>query len=106
MNQMNPVTDLQRLIIEMPTEKMPEVIGMLWMLLTRAEMCSRANSTPPRPIEPDRFLTVEEVVERYRVKKEWLYRHKKKMPHSQPSRKKLLFPEKAIERWFTTRKGG
>ena len=53
----------------------------------------------------DRYLTVPEVVARFSVTAKWLYRHKRQMPHSQPSRKVLLFPEKAIEKWFAGRKG-
>ena len=53
---------------------------------------------------PDRFLTVSEVENRFSVTKKWLYRNKKRMPHSQPSRKKLLFPEHALTKWFASRK--
>jgi hypothetical protein len=52
-----------------------------------------------------RYLTVEEVAERFHVTPKWLYRHKMQMPHSQPSRKVLLFPEQAITKWFASRKG-
>ncbi len=51
-----------------------------------------------------KYLTVEDVVERFKVTPQWLYRHKKKIPHSQPSRKVLLFPEAAIAKWFASRK--
>lgn len=50
------------------------------------------------------YLSVTEVAARFHVTPKWLYRHKKQMPHSQPSRKVLLFPEKATERWFASRK--
>jgi len=55
------------------------------------------------PTEPVRYLTVEEVVQQFHVGKEWLYRNKKRLPHSQPSRKTLLFPEEKLRRWFATR---
>jgi predicted DNA-binding transcriptional regulator AlpA len=52
----------------------------------------------------DRYLNVTEVAERFHVTAKWLYRHKKKLPHSQPSRKVLLFPEGPIQEWFAGRK--
>src|SRR5690349_10060112 len=52
----------------------------------------------------DHYLTVGEVVHQFSVTPKWLYRHKKDMPHSQPSRKVLLFPEVAITKWFASRK--
>ena len=60
---------------------------------------------PLPSIEPGRYLTVDEVAERFHVTPTWLYRHKKQMPYSQPSRKVLLFPEQAITKWFASRKG-
>lgn len=53
---------------------------------------------------PDRYLTVAEVVHQFSVTPAWLYRNKKRMPHSQPSRKVLLFPEREITKWFASRK--
>ncbi len=47
-----------------------------------------------------RYLTVQEVVDRYHVSAQWLYRHENRLPHSQPSRKVLLFPEEPLRRWF------
>jgi hypothetical protein len=63
-------------------------------------------STPQRPVEtvtPETFLTVQDAVERFHVTATWLYRHKKHLPHSQPSRKTLLFPERELTRWFAAR---
>lgn len=54
---------------------------------------------------PDIWLTVDEVVAQFRVTPEWVYRHKKKLPYSQPSRKVLLFPQERLRRWFASRKG-
>lgn len=55
-------------------------------------------------LERARYLTVAEVAERFHVTPKWLYRHKKQLPHSQPSRKVLLFPEGPIQEWFAGRK--
>ncbi len=55
---------------------------------------------------PERFLTVEEVISQYGLTARWIYRHKKQLPHSQPSRKVLLFPEEKLQRWFASRKTG
>ena len=50
--------------------------------------------------ENERYLTVQEVVARYPVTAKWLYRHKKQLPHSQPTRKTLLFPEVRFNKWW------
>lgn len=52
----------------------------------------------------ERFLTVDQVVTQYGVTEQWLYRHKRQLPHSQPSRKVLLFPEEKLRKWFASRK--
>lgn len=51
-------------------------------------------------LENERYLTVQEVVGKYGVTAKWLYRNKKKLPHSQPTRKKLLFPEIRFGKWW------
>jgi predicted DNA-binding transcriptional regulator AlpA len=66
----------------------------------------RADSALPPQSDNGRYLTVQEVVSRFGVTERWLYRHKRQMPYSQPSRKVLLFPEQAITKWIASRKGG
>jgi hypothetical protein len=56
------------------------------------------------PASPEKFLTVAQVVAQYGVTEQWLYRHKRQLPYSQPSRKVLLFPEDKLRRWFAARK--
>lgn len=58
------------------------------------------------PASSEKFLTVEQVIAQYGVTAKWLYRHKRQLPHSQPSRKVLLFPEEKLRRWFASRKTG
>lgn len=64
----------------------------------------------PEPIkatahqDSSRYLNVEEVCARFNVTPKWLYRHKRQMPHSQPSRKVLLFPEIKLVQWFERKK--
>ena len=57
-------------------------------------------TTPPA----ETYLSVKDVCARFHVTERWLYRHKQQMPHSQPSRKTLLFPEKAIGKWFAAQR--
>lgn len=104
------VTLLERLKELIPSAKpadCPALLGaieqlkaMLWMQLTNAQT---APSVPGDAI-PERYLLPEEVAQRFGVTKKWLYDHKKNLPHSQPTRKTLRFPEKAIQRWFANRK--
>jgi hypothetical protein len=88
----------------------PEVIGELERLKVMTQLHMLNGSRPLTPkqnaLYPDagQYLSVEEVAKRFHVTPKWLYRHKKQMPHSQPSRKLLLFPEQAITNWFASRK--
>ncbi len=59
------------------------------------------QSPPPKA---DTYLNVHEAAARFHVTGKWLYKNKKKLPHSQPSRKVLLFPEQPLARWFAARK--
>jgi len=84
----------------------PQMLGELERL--KALLWGRMLQTESAPVpQPDnvRYLTVQEVVSRFGVTERWLYRHKRQMPHSQPSRKVLLFPEHAITKWIASRKG-
>jgi predicted DNA-binding transcriptional regulator AlpA len=101
-------TSLEQVIAHTEPNACPALLGELERLkaLLWARMIHTEASSPPASLssENGRYLTVEEVVTRFGVSDRWLYRHKKHMPHSQPSRKVLLFPEKATERWFASRK--
>lgn len=87
----------------------PPLVGEL-ARLQAAAWARMMQPTPPVPAaslaqQNGCYLTVEEVIDRFHVTARWLYRHKKQLPHSQPSRKILLFPEGAITKWFASRKG-
>jgi hypothetical protein len=69
-------------------------------LLTPTDVSERHPSLP----ENGRYLTVREVCDQFKVSARWLYAHKQALPHSQPTRKVLLFPEEKIARWFAQRK--
>ena len=73
-------------------------------LLIQRALMTGANS--PAAGSPERFLSVGEAASQYGVTSAWLYRHKRQLPHSQPSRKVLLFPEEKLRRWFAARKTG
>lgn len=60
----------------------------------------------PGEASPEHFLTVEQASQQFGVPPRWLYAHKKQLPHSQPSRKVLLFPEDKLRKWFQARKTG
>jgi hypothetical protein len=62
-----------------------------------------AGTVEPTAVSDD-LLTVEQVTQRFGVTQRWLYRHKKHLPHCQPTRKVILFPAKKLERWFAGRK--
>lgn len=105
---MKPIADeLARAVHSMPIEELPMLVGMLAQVQAQCQvrMLQRHPEPLPSASEPTVYLTVAEVAARFHVTPKWLYRHKKQMPHSQPSRKVLLFPEQAIAKWFASRKG-
>lgn len=61
---------------------------------------SKADS----PSTPERWLTVEEAADLFKVTPRWLKKNKKNLPHSQPSRKTLLFDEVRLRKWFAAHK--
>ena len=98
--------ELKRSVGAVPLSHAPILLGVLATLTAELHMRIMLGDSAPSPL-PDagRYLSTEEVVERFHVTKVWLYRHKRKLPHSQPSRKVLLFPERGISKWFAERKG-
>jgi hypothetical protein len=99
--------EFQRNLQSVPIEKLPIFLAALAGMMAEVQMRMMMGQGSVKTPLPDagRYLSVEEVAERFHVSKVWLYRHKRKLPHSQPSRKVLLFPERAISQWFANRKG-
>ena len=106
MTQHDLLASLESLIQDADRADMARVIGTLEQAkaLAWGKMLHKEPVSSPLP-DAGRYLTVEEVTARFHVTKAWLYRHKHKLPHSQPSRKVLLFPERGITQWFANRKG-
>jgi len=76
--------------------------GLLPVLLAQMSQDTGLADAPAS----EKFLTVAEVVMQFGVTPRWLYAHKKQLPHSQPSRKVLLFPEQKLRKWFQAHKAG
>ena len=53
---------------------------------------------------PSHLINVETVMQQYNVTRAWVYRHKKQLPYSQPSRKVLLFDPVKLAKWFANQK--
>lgn len=77
--------------------------GVLPVLIAQSSQHAGQGNSPSTP---ERFLTVDQAALQFGVSDKWLYRHKRQLPHSQPSRKVLLFPEEKLRRWFAARKTG
>ena len=110
LNLQTALTVLDQTIASATSAQCPELLGELERLkaLAWSKMMQVSGAIAPSSVplsERGHYLRVEEVVERFHVTPKWLYRHKKQMPHSQPSRKVLLFPEHAITKWFACRNG-
>lgn len=103
------LTKIESAVRMVPLDDLPRLIGDLECLKALADLRMRAGMPQPttsRVIGEIRYLTVDEVAVRFHVTPKWLYRHKRQMPHSQPSRKVLLFPEQEVIKWFATRRSG
>ena len=102
------ISDLEREVAEVERATCPALVGELERLKAvawaKAIWPAASQSGQQGASTPDRYLTVSEAAVRFHVTPTWLYRHKRQMPHSQPSRKVLLFPEQAITKWFASRK--
>lgn len=104
------IEEIAASIPEASASDCPEVIGELERLKVMTQLHMLNGSRPLTPKhhglspDPGQYLSVDEVARRFQVTQKWLYRHKRQMPHSQPSRKVLLFPEQAITSWFASRK--
>ena len=100
---------LTQALLKVPRHELPSAVGWLARLQSLANLrmmqVGQGETSPSTLSEAVKYLTVYEVAERFHVSARWLYRHKKQMPHSQPSQKVLLFPEQSITRWFASRKG-
>ncbi len=99
------IATLEQALVEVSPEDCPRLIGELERLkaIAWAKMVSAPSGDrkPSRsPVYNGRWLTAEEAARIFPVTPRWLYRHKKQLPHSQPSRKKLLFPEDKLRSWF------
>lgn len=102
------IVNLEQAIFQASMTECPVLLGELerlkglaWVKLIQGKPTA---SAPNSLSDCGRYLTVKELVERFHVSSKWLYRHKRQMPHSQPSRKVLLFPEQAVTKWFASRK--
>lgn len=78
--------------------------GLAGLLPALVAQSSRDTNKAEAPAVPEKWLTVEQVVSQFGVTERWLYRHKRHLPHSQPTRKTILFPEERLRRWFASRK--
>jgi hypothetical protein len=80
------------------------VYGLAGLLPALLAVSTKETGTAESAPASERWLTVEETAEQFGVSRQWLYRHKHHLPHSQPSRKVLVFPEGKLRKWFTAHK--
>jgi excisionase family DNA binding protein len=101
------LTELTQLIPQTPVDRLPAVMAQLAAVQSSAAARLLGQTAPAialQSAEKECYLTVEEVANRFHVSARWIYRNKKHLPHSQPTRKTLLFPETALARWFAKRR--
>ncbi len=102
------MSELEKIVINVPTDNIPMLIGelerlkaMVWARMVPSQ--NRDGQARSSPIHQGRWLTAADAAKIFPVSKRWFYRHKNRLPHSQPSRKVLLFPEEPLRRWFEKR---
>ncbi len=100
--------ELEKIAINVPTSDIPVLIGELERLkaMAWARMVLSQNRDGQASLSSGhrgRWLTPAQAAKIFAVSERWFYRHKKRLPHSQPSRKVLLFPEESLRRWFEKR---
>jgi hypothetical protein len=100
---------LSQMLDSAVSQDIPRIMGRLEEL--KVKLSIRLSAIPmqqpsvgDRVHAQERYLTVQEVVARYPVTAKWLYRHKRNLPHSQPTRKTLLFPERRFSNWWANQK--
>lgn len=110
MDKQVDIPTLQQLIVDpgkvfaLPPEVARTFLcGVVSLIPVLIAASSRDTSKTESPSTTERWLTVEQVVSQFGVTARWLYAHKRQLPHSQPSRKVLLFPEEKLRRWFAAR---
>ena len=98
---------IEQALAAVPLAELPRLRGDLQYLTAKTDLRLRtdAHLSTPQPVGETGWLKADEVAKRFHVTRKWLYRHKAKMPHSQPSRKRLIFPEQAVTKWFASRRG-
>lgn len=100
------IADLERQIGTVNLGQCLAILGPLEQLkaLAYSRLMAAATRTAKSPAAPvhEHYLTVLEVCERFHVTRKWVYQNKKRLPHSQPTRKTLRFPERAIEQHFAS----
>lgn len=101
------VVELERQIGTFGRDRCVAILGHLEQLkaLAYSRIMIPAIGAVKTQTEPfhDRYLTVLEVCERFHVTRKWVYQNKHLLPHSQPTRKTLRFPERAIEQYFASK---
>jgi hypothetical protein len=93
---------LSRMLDSAVTQDIPRSMGRLEEL--KVKLSLRLSTPQAVTVGPPRgkeqYLKVQDVIARFPVTAKWLYRHKKELPHVQPTRKTLLFPEGRFTRWW------
>ena len=98
--------DPSKALLLSPAHARTLLCGLAGVLPVLIAQSSKDSGKAECPSSPERWLSVEEVVSQFGVTERWLYRHKRQLPHSQPSRKVLIFPEEKLRKWFASRKTG
>ncbi|MGQ0557888.1 MAG: helix-turn-helix domain-containing protein [Nitrospiraceae bacterium] len=97
---LNDATKAATLSPEVARTMLAGLAGLLPVLIAQSARDTGKAEAPA----VEKWLTVDEVVSQFGVTVRWLYRHKRHLPHSQPTRKTILFPEERLRRWFAARK--
>jgi excisionase family DNA binding protein len=89
-------------VAALPVEGLPAFVTQLAAVLAAAG--ARLSSAAPTPsLAPARLLTVDEAATCVGMSKDWLYRHKTKLPFTRRVGRKVLFDQAGLARWVAAR---
>ena len=89
-------------LLHVPRSEIPAAVGELER--AKAMLLARLVEPETRQSEEDPLLTADQVAERLRVDRRWVYRNKDKLGAVALSRKKLRFPASSVDAYLRRRK--
>lgn len=99
------LAELDLVIRDMPTDKIPAVIAALAAKIGIASAKILALRSTDNAATPDENLSAPEAARRLGVSPDYLYRNARKLPFTVRIGRRLLFSARGLDRWNRNRQG-